>query len=163
MAHRETDRDDLIREATALVRRAEFHIPGDAEPVVVGFRSNAALSVYFGGDPVYHFDAEGRLRRAFVDGQLYRTQGETLTRLRRVRTESRIVLHRQDLSPIELDRFRHIMRDRLRRLQTALQQHEARFLRCVLDDDDLRPQLNDRLEPCLAAGTTLAPSIPGKR
>ena len=84
MARQEVDREDLIAEAVALRRRIELALPGCDNPVVAGYRSTGALSLYFGADPVYQFDERGRLRRAFVGGHLYRTQGTTLAELTRV-------------------------------------------------------------------------------
>ena len=70
MARDESDREDLLREATALVERIEL-APADAaddEHIVAGFRRDGALSIYFGADPVYHFNSAGELRRAYCDG-----------------------------------------------------------------------------------------------
>ena len=47
MAQRETNREDLLREATALVERAEIRIPGESEPIVVGFRRDGSASFFF--------------------------------------------------------------------------------------------------------------------
>jgi len=71
---------DLMRDATGLVRRVELDWPGDDRPLVAGFRRDEVLSFYFGESPVYQFDADGRLRRAFLDPDRYRTQGNTLAR-----------------------------------------------------------------------------------
>src|SRR5580765_5795621 len=105
MARREADREDLMAEASALRQRAELVLDGYAEPIVAGVRANGHLSVYFGDDPVYQFDAAGNLRRAFVGGDLYRTQGHTLARLNRTRTDLAVELGRRDLDPAELERF----------------------------------------------------------
>jgi len=61
-------------------------VPGEPENVIARFRADGSPSIYFGSDPVYHFDEAGRLRRAFVEEQLFRTQGDTLARLTRTRT-----------------------------------------------------------------------------
>ena len=80
MARIESDREDLIREATALQQRVEWAVPGEPEPVVTGFKRDGSLSVYFGQDPVYQFNPTGQLRRAYVEDFLFRTQGDTLAR-----------------------------------------------------------------------------------
>ena len=98
MALHETHREDLFAEATALVRRIELRVPGEPHPVVAGCRASGAWSVYFGPDPCYHFDEQGRLRRAFVDDRLYRTQGNTLAQLSRKRHADNVELSRIDLS-----------------------------------------------------------------
>lgn len=125
VARNEADREDLMREAVALTRRVEIHLPGETEPVVAGFRDNGCWSVYFGGDPVLHFDAEGRLRRAFVGGQLFRSQGTVLSRLTRQRSESETTLLRYDLSPQELADFWSTAIPRLRHLADAVRDGAA--------------------------------------
>jgi hypothetical protein len=85
MARTEADREDLMAEAVALVRRVELALPGQDEPLVCGFRRDGSFSVYVGQDPVFHFDSRLRLRRAYRGGKLYRTQGDTLAELTRVR------------------------------------------------------------------------------
>lgn len=164
MARHESDREDLMREATALVRRVELDVPGEPEPVVCGFHADGRLSVYFGPDPVYHFDPEGRLRRAFADGHLFRTQGTTLARLTRVRSTQATELQRRDLDREELARFLERLSSRLNSLRTALGNAEARVLRHV-PDEDAAPlvQLGEAIRTILHAGPALAPAIRGKR
>jgi hypothetical protein len=141
MARREADREDLMREATALRERVELAVPHEAEPVVAGFRADGRLSLYFGQDPAYHFDAEGGLRRAFRDGELYRSQGTTLARLRRQRTPESTDLARHDLAPDELDAFLQQMQARLRTLLEALQSGRVRIVARIPPDSDLLARL----------------------
>ena len=75
MARDEADREDLVKEAVAYVVRGEFTLPNWEQPVFIGFRANGNFSFYFGSEPVYQFDARGRLRRAFLNGKLYRQRG----------------------------------------------------------------------------------------
>ena len=77
MARTESHREDLMAEATALVRRAEFLDADGRSVLVAGYRRDGSLSLYLGEDLVYHFDRDGRLKRGFVDGLLYRTQQTT--------------------------------------------------------------------------------------
>src|SRR4029077_15594660 len=102
MARHEAEREDLMGEAKALRERVEYSIDGQPEAIVAGFRPTGQWSLYFGSDPVYHFAADGALRRAFCGDELYRTQGTTLARLSRVRTAEEVQLVRHDLSPVEL-------------------------------------------------------------
>lgn len=122
MARHEADREDLFAEATALVRRAEFSIDGHPDVIVVGFRRDGALSVYLGADPVFHFNAAGRLKRAFIDDKLYRTQGDTLAELTRRRTATETILHRHDLEPPDV---RHVLQFMRAKLITPMQAIEA--------------------------------------
>lgn len=121
MARQEQDREDLLREATALVERAELQVHGDNEPVVAGFRRDGSFSVFFGGDPVYQFNSLGELRRAFVDALLYKAERGNMIGLRRERTATATVLVRQPLSAEEQMLFLSAARERLRSLCLALE------------------------------------------
>lgn len=141
MARNETDREDLIRDAVALTERAELQCPDDEQIITVGFRHQEALSIYFGQDPVYQFDPEGRLRRAFVDGLLFRSHQTTLAQLRRVRTESSTLLLRHDLTDSELQLFCSAMREKLQSLCQSLQESRVSVLRAVPDEILVLPKL----------------------
>lgn len=113
MNRQESDREDLMREAIALSQRMEVRCDGFNDIVTLGFRNADALSIFIGQDPVYQFDPDARLRRAFVDGLLYRSQHDTLAQLTRQRTEGRTVLARVDLAAPDLAAFRNTMNQRL--------------------------------------------------
>lgn len=165
MARHESDREDLMREATGLPRRVSLALPGSAEPVVAGFRRSGALSVYFGPDPVYQFDAAGGLRRAYADGFLYRTQGSTLARLERQRSEAAVTLSRHDLAPPELAAFLQSMADRLRGLRDHLTGADATVIARVPTGDPVERAVLDFLNRLLPREglPALAPAVPGKR
>lgn len=157
MSRHEHDREDLLAEATALLPRVELSVPDEAEPVVAGFRQGGACSIFFGGDPAYHFDARGRLRRAFVAGYLFRSQGTTLARLLRERSPDATHLLRHDLTPGELQSFLQHMQGRLQALRAALVKGRTQVLRQVPDEGDVCL----RLIQAIAAHRTgeLAPAI----
>src|SRR5690349_25155229 len=122
MARTEHDREDLLREATALVERAELQIAGCDEPVVAGFRRNGAFSCYFfGGDPVYQFNTAGELRRAFVAGLLYKAEDGRLIVLHRERDSSQTVLRRRTCDTVEQKALLAAAREHLQLLNVALQ------------------------------------------
>lgn len=152
-----------MREATALKQRAEYRVPGESQPVVAGYRKDGSLSVYFGPDPCFHFDAAGRLRRAFSDGDLFRTQGSTLARLRRLRPGDSVELRRQDLSANECERFLEAARHRLTGLLSALSSGDAECLADHPDDVPLLERLREHLTQLVERPLTLAPAIRGKR
>jgi hypothetical protein len=145
MARHESDREDLLREATALVERAELQAPGESEPITAGFRRDGSLSVYFGADPVYQFNAACKLRRAFVGGLLYKAQGGHLVELRRERTQSEVVLVRRELDAAEAAAFLEAARDRLRSLHAALVRGEVAPLGQVPPDADVPLRLGEWL------------------
>ncbi|KAA0139838.1 hypothetical protein FYZ48_07865 [Gimesia chilikensis] len=166
MALHEQDREDLMREAIALYPRAEFQVPQEAEPVFWGQKRSGQFSFYFGGDPVYQFDQQGHLRRAYLNGHLYRTQGNTLARLTKVRTADASTLKRYDLTQAELEEVLHRMADRFTRLQTELADPDRFPLTEYLADsteEELREQIQAQIALVLQGATQLAPRIRGKR
>ena len=50
--------------------------------VVIGFRTDGQLSLYWDQDPVFSFDADGRLRRVFFDSDRFKAVDGSLIRLR---------------------------------------------------------------------------------
>jgi hypothetical protein len=120
MSRHESDREDLLREATALIDRVELSIAGWDEPIVVGFRRDGSLSVFFGPDPVYQFNAAGELRRAYCKGLLYKAERGSLVSLRRERSDSQVALVRTELTAQQSTDFLNVARDRLTALATAL-------------------------------------------
>ena len=150
MARHGEDRDDPMDEIRALVPRIELRFAGWPQPVVAGFRGAGGLSLYFGGDPAYHFDAESRLRRAFAADLLYRSQGHTLARLSRERTAAESVLLRHDLTPAELRTFLAELTERLTALHHALEINACEVLRAVPDDAVPLPRLNAALAAVLS-------------
>jgi hypothetical protein len=68
-----------------------------AEPIFAGFKPGA-FSLYFGDEPIYHFDLEGRWQRAFVDGTHYlKGLDGCVQTIDRVREGPSLVLKRQIL------------------------------------------------------------------
>ncbi len=165
MAREESDREDLLREATAYGRRAEFRIVGGEHATVffVGLRESGC-SLYVGQDPVYHLDAGDRLRRAYVGGELYRTQGETLARLRRERTESTTDLLRTDLNEDELTDFRAEAAREIRRVLGAIGDDAVVVEgRVPKEDERILADAAERFARHLDEGQPLAPAIKGRK
>jgi hypothetical protein len=129
MARQESSREDLLREATALVERIELapRTVGAAaaednagDRLVAGFRSDGALSIFFGEDPVYQFNAAGELRRAYSDGTLVKAVRGRLTSLERVRKPHEVQLVRHELTAAEEVALIQRMTDLLRELASSL-------------------------------------------
>ncbi len=155
MARHEQDREDLIAEAKALVRRTEWRLPGAADPVVLGQRTNGWFSVYFDPERVFHFNERGELRRAFVAGLMYRSSAQGLARLRRNREGvAASELLRDDLSVAECDGFLQQLEAPLRGLLEDLRQRRAEVLREVVPPEaaptDWGALLEQTLPPRLA-------------
>ena len=159
MAQLEEDREDLMREAVALPDRVELSVDGFESLITIGFRSNSAMSIFIGQDPVYQFDPEGRLRRAFVDGLLYRSQHTTLAMLKRERTETQTLLLRTDLADDALLKFRETMRRSLELLEQKLESTAFRVVRSVPESVSHIARIQTALASVLRAESWLSPTI----
>lgn len=137
MASQSTDREDLLREATALVERAELCVPGWEEPLIIGFRRDGSASFFLGADPVYQFNSAGELRRAYVGGLLYKAEKGRLVSLRRERSAGESALVRHELSIEETNSLLAAMQEQLGRLRDALAGGEGTILRQVPADSDV--------------------------
>lgn len=130
MSRTTSDREDLWNEARALTPRWEIEGVDGVHAVIVGVRgAGAGFSVFFNQDPVYHFDARGRLRRAYCQDALFRSEGTTLARLHRTREPQKTQLIREDLSSVELAHFLDEMRHRMRGFQESLRSGPAKVAR----------------------------------
>jgi hypothetical protein len=157
MARHEEDREDLMAEAKALVHRVEMTVPGLSLPVILGVRTNQWLSIYLDPELVFHFNELGALRRAFVDGLIYRSSSQGLTRLRRERSDANTSeLLRDELSPEELRVFLHDLEGRLRALQDHLKQGRAVVVRQVVAPGDSPPSWEQRV------AQTIPPRLAGR-
>ncbi|MEY3173404.1 MAG: hypothetical protein RLZZ436_1318 [Planctomycetota bacterium] len=163
MARNESDREDLLQDAVALLPRAELRVQGQTELLTAGYRSGGLLSLYFGQDPVYQFDAAGRLRRAFVAGLLYRSEAVTISRLQKVRSEKAVTLLRHDLSPVELAEFRQHMQALLTTLHEALAGNAVTVARCVPEGHNWTALLLESLAKIAAADPWIAGPIVGRK
>jgi hypothetical protein len=160
MARQESDREDLWAEAVSLISRAELAVTDQPSPVIAGYRSEGWCTFYFGQDVMLQFTSAGGLRRAYRHGDLFRTQGDALCRLRRGRAANETTLWRHDLTPVELAEFRDWSHALLAALQTALSTGRVTVLREVNSGPEpLLERLAHSLEQILAAEPFLAPPI----
>ena len=128
MARQEQDREDILREATALIERAELQITGAAESVVIGFRRNGCASVYFGAEPVYQFNERNELRRAYAQGKLIKADGGCLVRMERLRESAATVLHSQPFTQEEETAFLALAQIQLSQLHAAIAEQRFQLL-----------------------------------
>lgn len=159
----EADREDLLAEAVNLRERIELRVPGSDDVVTMGCNDLGHWSFYFGAELMFHFDAEGRLRRAVRDGKLYRTQGATLAELTRVRLEQETQLQRRDLSPNEVVGFLAEVRAHLLLVHETYTTHRCLVLREVGTQAEFPARLAARLSQFAVEPITLAPALATKR
>jgi hypothetical protein len=147
MARDESNREDLLREATALVERIELIPKGaaDDQHIIAGFRRDGALSIFFGEDPVYQFNAAGELRRVFRDGKLLKATGGRLAALQRIRTQTEVQLVRHELSREEEAAFMSEMAQQLRDFGELINTNSFEVVGQVPADIDVL----SRLKSCL--------------
>ena len=147
MSREESDREDLLREATALVERVELRLSGSSESIVAGFRRNGSLSLFFGVDPVYQFNTLGELRRAYRGGRLVKADDSRLFELRRQRYAEQVLLLRSEFDAAKTAAFLNEMSAHLRRLHAALLVGEFEIVGQVPAESDVVA----RLLPLLAS------------
>ena len=69
MAIEERDREDLLRDGSAMLVRGE--VVSDELELLIGFRAENQGSLYCGPERVFQFDVQGRIRRVFFDGRKF--------------------------------------------------------------------------------------------
>ncbi len=155
MARDESSREDLLREATALVERIEI-VPRSSgssiaanelrgEHIVAGFRPDGALSIFFGEDPVYQFTPAGELGRAYCDGMLLKAVRGRLVALQRTRTQREVQLVRHELNETEEAASAEQMAKYLGELVTLLDTNSFEVAGQVPHDVDVAGRLRDWL------------------
>jgi hypothetical protein len=98
---------------------------GPDEHVVIGFRANGAGSLFFGGEPAYHFNFANELRRAYRAGELIKAERGQLVALVRRREAAEVQLVRRELDAKETAAFMQELSQHLSRVIAAL--NEGRF------------------------------------
>jgi hypothetical protein len=127
MAREQHDREDLLREATALVERVELRVEGFDDAIIVGFRRGGEASVFFGAEPVYQFNARNALRRAFMGGKLVKAEAGRLVQLERRHTATQVELVRGELGETQTS----LLADCRQRLSRLAAQLDGRFYQVV--------------------------------
>lgn len=146
MARQQSDREDLLREATALVERAEIKIAGHSEPVVAGFRRDGSASVFFGADTVCQFNSENQLRRGFLDGRLIKAESGKLVSLRREQCESQVQMIRHDFDEEETSQYLALVNTQLSNLRKSLEGGDFKLIGQVPADVDVVARIRSWLD-----------------
>jgi len=90
----------LLQSGTSYTRRAGFRRPS-GEDIFAGIKAGG-ISLYFGDEPIYHLDFEGRWQRAFVAGVHYlKGLDPTVRAVGRDREGVNLVLRRRTLDDAE--------------------------------------------------------------
>ena len=145
MARNENDREDILREATAMVERIAWQVGNPPQEVVAGFRVDGCLSLYFDQDPVYQFNTAGQLRRLYLSGCRYKAEQGRLIRLYTQRTPSQTMLVRHELTAEETAQVLFDMTNHLHLLQASLVQQTAQLVGQVPADAPVSSRVLDWL------------------
>ncbi|WP_165228694.1 hypothetical protein [Aquisphaera insulae] len=123
-------------EASCLLQTGALYVSriglarGDSSGLVFAGFKKGSFSLYFGDEPIYHFDLEGRWQRAFVEDIHYLKALDTSTQaVDRVREGSNMVLRRRRLDGSEVRamdrRVRTMALELLAELRSGRFRHEA--------------------------------------
>jgi hypothetical protein len=136
------EREDLLRDAVALVPRVLLRVALNDRSceVFAGFRGES-LSLYFGDDPVFHFNNRGELRRGYVNDRLIKAERGLLVALKRRRTDGLTALEGGRLNPNDERAFLSEMLGRLQQLGVALANGSAVVVGQVPEDGDVLARL----------------------
>lgn len=146
MAREEEAREDLLREATALVDRIELRAECFGDSIVAGFRRDGAASFFFGQQIVYQFNSAAELRRGFLDGRLYKAECGRLVELRRQRTTESVDLVRHELTDSETSQFMADAHQRLQKLHQTLCAGQFQMIGQVSPQGDVVARLQNWLD-----------------
>ena len=155
MARKEQAREDILREATALIERIEVELPGYSDPIVVGFRSDGSASVFVGPDPVFQFNSKQELRRAFVAGKLIKAERGQLISLEKHRTAKQVKMLRTKLDAASSVALLSDAAEHLQVLGEHLRDGTCEVRRQVPDSVDVASRVRDWLD-CISTPITVA-------
>lgn len=143
MARQAEDREDLLRDATALVPRVMLRlaIHGISCEVFAGFRKEGALSLYFDSDPVYHFNSREELRRAFVGNSIQKAEKGKLYVWSQERTTAEVTMRSRPLTSAEQQDFGRQLVERIGHLRDAIQANQFELIGQFPVDGDAIGQL----------------------
>ena len=122
MAKFKADREDLVREGTAMPIRGRLWI--EQNEIVIGFRRDDACSLYWNQDPVFQFDANQQLRRVFYQSTRYKSRDRRLVRLTQLPADeaeraSRLRLIEEIISAEKQTEILQRLTDALQQIQQA--------------------------------------------
>lgn len=146
MARQEHEREDLLREATALRRRVQLLTPLSDEPIVIGFRQEGAASVYVGAEPVYQFNGQGELRRGFEQGCMVKAEDRQLVILQKTRLQGQLQLVRRPLTADEQQQYLQRMHDLLGDLRQVLRGQQFQLQGQIPEGEDVLADIRTWLE-----------------
>ena len=138
MAKFEADREDLLAEGVNFPWRGRLTDSSSRE-WMIGWRGeslqSSAMSLFVNTDPVFHFNGDGNIRRAHIDGIRLAAQESELCKLVRVPDkEGRLVLARNSLSAEQHETLQVRLAGLLAELVTTISDPASRIEVVGLDE-----------------------------
>jgi hypothetical protein len=143
MARQSHHREDLLRDATALSPRILLQavIQGQPCEVFAGFREPESLAIYFDDDPVYQFNSQGELRRAFVAGSIIKADKGQLMAWQRSETLDQTAMLSRRLNPEVTKELTNAMLSRFSELKASISNGNSKIVGQVPPDGDALDKL----------------------
>lgn len=144
MAKQKQDKEDILREATALVNRVELKLGGEGESddsVFVGFRRDGSVSFFYGGEPVYQFNTQHAFRRGYYQSTMLKAEQGKLVQLTRSREGEQLVLLSREFNAQQSSEFLEEMRQNLLNLLAAIRNDEYELIGFVVVEETTAQQL----------------------
>lgn len=145
MSRQQQNKEDILREATALVNRIEIKFSQKAvskESVFVGFRRDGAVSFFFGAEPVYQFNTRHEFRRGYCKGAMLKADNGKICNLTRVREGDQLVLLSRDYSDEQTAEFLEEMKHALLVLYKEIRGGQWSILGAVVEAGTAEELLN---------------------
>ncbi len=165
MARKSQDRENLLRDAKAFTTRLQLKVSWgeNSGEVFFGIRVGEAVSFYFDQDPVYHFNATGKLRRAFVDGYLVKAEAGRLVRLHRQHAANETVMLRDEMTSGEQQFFCASVKQQLGRLLNVIAdgQYAIEGQVTTIENQNVVDALKDILKSLSEIGVADSPRVGG--
>ena len=160
MARVGEDREDLLRDARNLSPRVQLRavIGGRDAAVFAGFRGES-LSLYFGPEPVFHFNAAGELRRAFLSGRIVKAENGRLFGMERVVGENQVELLTSAVPEDEQSRVFADLVSRLTGLRAAFDRGDVAIEGLEPADGDAVERLKRWLERHATLSVAASPRV----
>jgi hypothetical protein len=148
MARQSHHREDLLRDATALLPRIllQAKILGQPCEVFAGFRQPESLAIYFDDDPVYQFNSQGELRRAFVSGQIIKADKGQLVAWERSETLDQTAMLSRRLNIESTHELVNAMLARFAELKASISNGNTNIVGQAPPDGDALAKLQKWLE-----------------
>ena len=137
MARQEEEREDLMREAIALVNRCEIKVDFLDDTVVVGFRKDGSPSFFFGQNEVYQFNRHDQFRRGYDGQSLIKSVDGKIVGMHRQRQDDRVNLVSKPFSAAESQAYTRKILDRLSELRSCLLNGNSQILNQVTTDSNI--------------------------